>query len=88
MGGYVAKIADFGTSLHIPKGRKLAESIGTMGYTAPEVLEMPASYDISADIFSLAVIMWETLQPSDQRVDNPMTRLSPEEAPQKVLSLG
>lgn len=84
VGGYVAKIADFGTSLILTNGRKLAEPIGTMGYTAPEVLEIPASYDNSADIFSFGIIMWETLQPYGQRVVNPLTQLSPENAPQKV----
>jgi serine/threonine protein kinase len=85
VGGYVAKIADFGTALHISKGRKLTESVGTLGYTAPEVISQHPSYDTSADIFSLAILMWDTLQPRDGRLENPLTCLSPEEAPDKVL---
>jgi serine/threonine protein kinase len=84
VGGYVAKIADFGTAIHLPKGRKLSEALGTSGYTAPEVLDQQPSYDISADIFSLAILMWDTLQPPLLRVDNPLTGLAPEEAPAKV----
>lgn len=87
VGGYVAKIADFGTALHISKGRKLTEPVGTLGYTAPEVIDQHPSYDTSADIFSMAVLMWDTLQPQDQRVENPLTCLSPEETPEKVSFL-
>lgn len=82
-GGYVAKIADFGTALHITKGRKLTEAVGTSGYTAPEVTD-PGSYDISIDIFSFGILMWETIQPFDQRIDNPLCGYTSEQATEKV----
>jgi serine/threonine protein kinase len=61
----VAKLADFGTSLPMPTRQLLTESVGTSGYTAPEVMT-GEGYDLSADVFSLGVLQWETLQPFDR----------------------
>lgn len=71
IGGYEAKLADFGTAVRIPNGRMLNEAVGTSGYTAPEVSN-PGNYDFKADIFSMAILQWETLQPYDRREENPL----------------
>lgn len=85
VGGYVAKIADFGTALRMTKGRKLTEAVGTSGYTAPEVTD-PGSYDIKADIFSLGILMWETFQSYANKIENPLCGLTAESAVEKITS--
>lgn len=54
--GNTAKIADIG----MLKPQQLVQGtiIGTLAFMAPEVLEGQI-YDSSADIFSLAITMWE-----------------------------
>lgn len=59
-GGYAAKLADFGTAVELADGEVLTKPVGTSGYTAPEI-SMPGRYDMRADIFSFAVVMWELL---------------------------
>ena len=86
MGGFVAKLADFGTALRIPTNQLLTESVGTSGYTAPEVIS--GGYDLSADIFSLGILQWETLQPYDQKKENPLCGRPEEDVAEDVRRLG
>lgn len=83
MGGFVAKLADFGTSLPMPTRQLLTESVGTSGYTAPEVMT-GEGYDVSADVFSLGILQWETLQPFDKKLPNPLCGKDPEHAAEEV----
>lgn len=58
----VPKIGDFG--LARPREKQLQEGediFGTLGYTAPEVLQTPQSIDHRADIFSIGVLLHELL---------------------------
>lgn len=59
-GGYAAKLADFGTAVQLAEGEVLTTPVGTSGYTAPEI-SLPGRYDERADVFSLAIVMWEVL---------------------------
>jgi serine/threonine protein kinase len=83
MGGFVAKLADFGTSLPMPTRQLLTESVGTSGYTAPEVMT-GEGYDLSADVFSLGVLQWETLQPFDQKQTNPLCGKDPQDTAEDI----
>jgi serine/threonine protein kinase len=56
------KLGDFG--LARAQGYKVKEGeqiFGTVGYTAPEVLEPPFAFDARADIFSIGVMLHELL---------------------------
>ncbi|CAG8765565.1 6753_t:CDS:1, partial [Dentiscutata heterogama] len=56
---YVALVSDLGLAVpshHMPKKKEL---YGVIPYTAPEVLLRSTSYTKSADIYSIAIIMWE-----------------------------
>lgn len=53
-----ARIGDFGLA-RLGDGNELA--MGTPGYTAPEVLRDPTTYDARADIYSIGVILYELL---------------------------
>jgi serine/threonine protein kinase len=37
----------------------LTTNVGTPGYTAPEVIAGDDDYDLSVDVFALAVLMWQ-----------------------------
>ena len=84
MGGFVAKLADFGTAIGVPSTQLLSDPVGTSGYTAPEVMD--GAYGLSADIFSLGILQWETLQPFDRRMDNPLCGKDPICAAYEVLA--
>ena len=64
----IAKLADFGTAVHLQQGEMLTDVVGTLGYLAPEVYA-PGQYSFPADIFAFAVICWMTF--SNTR-NNPM----------------
>ncbi len=68
-----AKIADFGTAVHLKKNSTLQSEVGTSGYTAPEVFM--GAYDSKVDVFSFSVVMW-VLFATDQ--NNPMVGQSDE----------
>lgn len=56
------KIGDFGLARALEKEIEEGEQIfGTPGYTAPEVIEPPFSFDHRADIFSVGVMLQELL---------------------------
>ena len=59
-GGFAAKLADFGTAVQLAEQQVLTTPVGTSGYTAPEI-SLPGRYDARADVFSLAIVMWEVL---------------------------
>lgn len=60
-GRYTAKLADFGTAVRMEEGDEmLTTAVGTSGYTAPEI-SLPGRYDMRADVFSFAILMWEVL---------------------------
>eukprot|EP01094_Clydonella_sp_ATCC50884_P014258 TRINITY_DN2463_c0_g1_i6.p1 TRINITY_DN2463_c0_g1~~TRINITY_DN2463_c0_g1_i6.p1 ORF type:complete len:355 (+),score=71.99 TRINITY_DN2463_c0_g1_i6:1092-2156(+) len=59
---WVAKVADFGS------GRSAVESatmtvagVGTIRWTAPEILRREPAYSFAVDVYSWAIIMWEVL---------------------------
>jgi len=58
-GGYV-KLVDFGFAKKLPVGRKTWTFCGTPEYVAPEVI-LNKGHDISADYWSLGVLMFELL---------------------------
>lgn len=56
------KIGDFGLAKPLENKIEEGEQIfGTPGYTAPEVLELPYTFDQRADIFSVGVMLHELL---------------------------
>ncbi|XP_078032614.1 cGMP-dependent protein kinase for isoform X2 [Augochlora pura] len=57
--GYV-KLVDFGFAKHLDHGRKTWTFCGTPEYVAPEVI-LNKGHDISADYWSLGVLMFELL---------------------------
>lgn len=58
LGGWHAKLADFGTSVVLEDGETLSDQVGTIGYIAPE-LYGDRGYSFPADVFSFAVVAWE-----------------------------
>ena len=68
----MAKLADFGTAVHLQQGQMLTDVVGTLGYLAPEVY-VPGQYSFPADIFAFAVVCWMTF--SNTR-NNPMAVFS------------
>ncbi|RYH07161.1 hypothetical protein EON65_42040 [archaeon] len=78
-----AKVADLGTAVCVAEGQRLWEPAGTSGYTAPEVLQAGEEgkggkgYSFPADVFSLAIVLWELMQPFSPRLSNPLTGLNP-----------
>lgn len=75
-GGVTCKLSDFGTCIRVPSSQMLTEQMGTSGYTAPEVFD-PQAYALPADVFSLAIIMWEVFY--SHLHENPFTGLAPED---------
>ncbi|KAG7282495.1 hypothetical protein CRUP_020210 [Coryphaenoides rupestris] len=60
------KLTDFGFSVQIRPGQKLAEVCGTPGYLAPEIIECSMNaahvgYDTAVDLWSSGVIMYTLL---------------------------
>ena len=53
-------MADFGFSRQLFKGQKLKERVGSMFYSAPEVLKGEA-YDSKCDVYSIGVVFYELL---------------------------
>lgn len=53
-----AKVADFGESIIRSKVKKASPIVGTVQYTAPEVLRAEG-YTASADIYSLGMVLWQ-----------------------------
>lgn len=74
-GGVLCKISDFGSSIRLPNDQNLTETIGTLGYTAPEVYNTDVGYSYPADVFSVGVIMWELF--CRPKRNNPMSSLHP-----------
>ncbi len=76
------KIGDFGLARALESQIQEGEQIfGTPGYTAPEVLEPPFSFDQRADIFSVGVMLHELLTgqlpDADPRPASQLSRCSP-----------
>jgi serine/threonine protein kinase len=56
------KIGDFGLAQAMGRGIKDGEQIfGTPGYTAPEVIQPPHTFDQRADVFSIGIMLQELL---------------------------
>jgi len=53
-----AKVADFGLSTILEKGKTTRDFVGTPNWMAPEVLRLE-EYTEKADVFSYGVIIWE-----------------------------
>lgn len=83
-GGVTYKLSDFGTCIRVPASQMLTEQMGTSGYTAPEVFD-PQSYGLAADVFSLAIMMWELFYGHIH--ENPFTGVDPEDFVSLVCSL-
>ncbi|UKJ89433.2 non-specific serine/threonine protein kinase [Theileria orientalis] len=59
---YVLKLGDFGASVRAKNDARLYETVGTMSYAAPEVLEGASGYyGEKADIWSLGVVLFAML---------------------------
>ena len=52
------KLIDFGFAKHLPEGQCTYTNCGTVGYTAPEVVQ-GHGYSFSADIWSLGILIGE-----------------------------
>ncbi|GJP51310.1 hypothetical protein CLOM_g10471 [Closterium sp. NIES-68] len=57
---HVAKLADFGLSLELPRWQQVVGYAGSFPYEAPEVMALEP-YDESADIWSLGVLLYAML---------------------------
>eukprot|EP00884_Botryococcus_braunii_P009555 jgi/Botrbrau1/18600/Bobra.0367s0041.2 len=60
--GYVAKVSDFGLSVHHSMQRDTGsnnELLGTIAYTAPEVLLDPSNLQMASDVYAFGLMMWE-----------------------------
>ena len=55
------KLGDFGVSTVLQRSATANAPTGTIGYCAPEVMKEDADYDLSCDIFSFGVVLWELL---------------------------
>jgi len=49
------KIGDFGLATKLAEGQKVVQKVGTLAFTAPEVLKKEA-YDYKCDVWSLGII--------------------------------
>lgn len=73
-----AKIGDFGLASSLGKQVQEGEQIfGTPGYTAPEVIAPPHSFDHRADIFSIGVMLHEMLTGITPNGVDPIAPLPP-----------
>ena len=52
------KLADFGFATDIKPGEKMSDTVGTLDYISPEIVE-GRSYDHTTDIWSLGVMIYE-----------------------------
>lgn len=55
------KLGDFGVSTVLQRSAMANAPTGTIGYCAPEVMKEDEDYDLSCDIFSFGVVLWELL---------------------------
>ncbi len=70
------KIGDFGLASVLGKQVEEGEQIfGTPGYTAPEVIEPPHSFDHRADIFSVGIMLHEMLTGIEPNGVDPLAEL-------------
>jgi serine/threonine protein kinase len=70
----VPKVADFGLARALENQIEEGEQIfGTPGYTAPEVIEPPYTFDHRADIFSVGVMLHELLTGITPDGDKPVS---------------
>ena len=53
----VPKIGDFGLSIKLERGESCSDMVGSMGYTAPEILKGD-EYGLKADVFSLGCLLY------------------------------
>ena len=73
-----AKIGDFGLASSLGKQVQEGEQIfGTPGYTAPEVIAPPHTFDHRADIFSIGVMLHEMLTGITPNGVDPIAPLPP-----------
>eukprot|EP00301_Raphidiophrys_heterophryoidea_P003331 c11508_g1_i2.p1 GENE.c11508_g1_i2~~c11508_g1_i2.p1 ORF type:complete len:687 (-),score=163.86 c11508_g1_i2:98-2158(-) len=74
------KLSDFGTSKefheHFTRDRSMTKSIGSMFWMSPEVLSGNKDYDLKADIFSLAIVLWEIWSQEDPYENVPGSSLA------------
>lgn len=55
--GPQVKLADFGSAMILPPGKKARGRVGSLGYCAPEVW-LGQEYDFKADVWSLGVVLF------------------------------
>jgi len=53
------KVCDFALSRVINKKEQMTGNVGTVSWTAPEVLEARKKYNEKADVYSFGMILWE-----------------------------
>jgi len=53
------KVCDFALSRVINKKEQMTGNVGTVSWTAPEVLEARKRYNEKADVYSFGIIVWE-----------------------------
>eukprot|EP00005_Dracoamoeba_jomungandri_P011509 CAMPEP_0174279404 /NCGR_PEP_ID=MMETSP0439-20130205/62014_1 /TAXON_ID=0 /ORGANISM="Stereomyxa ramosa, Strain Chinc5" /LENGTH=430 /DNA_ID=CAMNT_0015371923 /DNA_START=631 /DNA_END=1923 /DNA_ORIENTATION=+ len=59
--GPIVKICDFGISTLLQKAVPLTKGVGTLEYTAPEILNGSDKYGFPVDVFSYGVIIWQLI---------------------------
>ena len=59
-GEFIPKLIDFGLSQHVRPGQKLTDSIGTIGYCAPEIV-LGKPYGFEVDLWGLGVILYRII---------------------------
>jgi len=72
------KVGDFGLASALGNQIQEGEQIfGTPGYTAPEVIDPPYTFDHRADIFSVGVMLYELLTGNTPNGQKPISALPP-----------
>jgi hypothetical protein len=83
--GWIAKIADFGSAIILNETGLTTGKVGTSGWSAPEIFSSKF-YGVSCDIFSLAILIWESGYIGENIAVNPLCGMEEDEYTSKLAS--
>jgi hypothetical protein len=66
----IVKVCDFGASRSGISATNMTGNVGTCRYMSPEVLQESDHYDCSSDVYSFAIVMYETFFQKNAYEDN------------------